>query len=139
MDQRAGSQAPVSGSRPQGDTVSRPPPHPGPYQMTASRSYKGDPEGVEGAAAAKISPGQPPPGLWPYFPQRGERDTAERMRRCDRSRTALKVIGQKLDSVPALRKECQPMPAPIRIDPATGLKVFDTRAAMANDRITGKG
>jgi hypothetical protein len=31
------------------------------------------------------------------------------------------------------------MPAPIRIDPATGLKVFDTRAAMANDRITGKG
>ena len=27
----------------------------------------------------------------------------------------------------------------IRIDPATGLKVFDTRAAMATDRIAGKG
>jgi cyclohexanone monooxygenase len=31
------------------------------------------------------------------------------------------------------------MPAPIRIDPATGLKVFDTRAAKANDKIVGKG
>src|SRR5579859_4546513 len=31
------------------------------------------------------------------------------------------------------------MPAPIRIDPANGLKVFDTRAAKANDRIGGKG
>ena len=31
------------------------------------------------------------------------------------------------------------MPTPIRIDPATGLKVFDTRAAKANDRIAGKG
>ena len=27
----------------------------------------------------------------------------------------------------------------IRIDPTTGLKVFDTRAAMANDKITGSG
>lgn len=27
----------------------------------------------------------------------------------------------------------------IRIDPATGLKVFDTRASVANDRIIGKG
>jgi cation diffusion facilitator CzcD-associated flavoprotein CzcO len=31
------------------------------------------------------------------------------------------------------------MPTPIRLDPATGLKVFDTRAAKANDRIAGKG
>jgi cyclohexanone monooxygenase len=31
------------------------------------------------------------------------------------------------------------MPAPIRIDPATGLKVFDTRAAKAHDRIAGNG
>ena len=27
----------------------------------------------------------------------------------------------------------------IRIDPNTGLKLFDTRAAKANDRIAGKG
>jgi cyclohexanone monooxygenase len=31
------------------------------------------------------------------------------------------------------------MPAPIRIDPVTGLKIFDTRAAKANDRIAGRG
>jgi cyclohexanone monooxygenase len=31
------------------------------------------------------------------------------------------------------------MNAPIRTDPTTGLKVFDTRAAMASDRIAGKG
>src|SRR5438270_6395395 len=31
------------------------------------------------------------------------------------------------------------MTAPIRLDPTTGLKVFDTRAAMATDRIAGKG
>jgi cyclohexanone monooxygenase len=31
------------------------------------------------------------------------------------------------------------MPAPIRIDAASGLKVFDTRAARANDRIAGSG
>jgi cyclohexanone monooxygenase len=31
------------------------------------------------------------------------------------------------------------MNAPIRIDPATGLKIFDTRAAKATDRIAGKG
>ncbi len=28
---------------------------------------------------------------------------------------------------------------PIRIDPASGLKVFNTRAAMATDNIAGKG
>jgi len=27
----------------------------------------------------------------------------------------------------------------IRVDPASGLKVFDTRAAKANERIAGKG
>jgi cyclohexanone monooxygenase len=31
------------------------------------------------------------------------------------------------------------MPAPVRIDPASGLKLFDTRAAKANDRIAGNG
>ena len=31
------------------------------------------------------------------------------------------------------------MTTSIRTDPATGLKLFDTRAAMANDRIRGKG
>ncbi|HEX2591617.1 MAG TPA: NAD(P)/FAD-dependent oxidoreductase [Rhizomicrobium sp.] len=31
------------------------------------------------------------------------------------------------------------MNAPIRIDPATGQKLFNTRAAMANDKIRGKG
>jgi cyclohexanone monooxygenase len=31
------------------------------------------------------------------------------------------------------------MNAPVRIDPATGLKVFATRAAKANDKIKGKG
>jgi cyclohexanone monooxygenase len=31
------------------------------------------------------------------------------------------------------------MTASIRLDPMTGLKVFDTRAAMASDRISGKG
>ena len=31
------------------------------------------------------------------------------------------------------------MTAPIRIDPDTGLKIFATRAAMATDRIAGKG
>ena len=31
------------------------------------------------------------------------------------------------------------MSTAIRIDPATGLKSFDTRAAMASDKITGKG
>ena len=31
------------------------------------------------------------------------------------------------------------MSAPIRIDPVSGLKVFDTRAAKANDRIAGSG
>ena len=31
------------------------------------------------------------------------------------------------------------MTVPIRTDPATGLKVFDTRAAQATDRIAGKG
>jgi cyclohexanone monooxygenase len=31
------------------------------------------------------------------------------------------------------------MNAPIRIDPDTGLKVFDTRAAKASDKIAGKG
>lgn len=31
------------------------------------------------------------------------------------------------------------MTAPIRIDPNTGLKIFATRAAMATDRIAGKG
>ena len=31
------------------------------------------------------------------------------------------------------------MTLPIRTDPATGLKIFDTRAASANARISGKG
>ena len=31
------------------------------------------------------------------------------------------------------------MTVPIRTDPATGLKIFDTRAAQATDRIAGKG
>ncbi len=28
---------------------------------------------------------------------------------------------------------------PIKIDPETGLKIFNTRAEKANDKITGKG
>ena len=31
------------------------------------------------------------------------------------------------------------MTSPIRIDPATGRKVFATRAAVATDKIAGKG
>src|SRR4051794_41969164 len=65
MERRAGHQAPIAGSRPEGDTVSRPPPRQASCLSRPDESYKGDRRrrwrGPGPSAGAWACPPPPPP------------------------------------------------------------------------------